>query len=666
MKYWIIVLLLLITSECLSQTIIDNKRERFGLFSHVTVNIHNVDFRQLPGVENCCPQFDNGTGYGFSFGALYELPLSNKFALSLRATYMDIGADLIAIENKPVFDVMNNRLIQQAPIKHSIMATGSSFGFEPLISVNPVGGMRLYSGLRLGYISSIAYAQKETIEQPGFVFVENRQKVRNEREGNISNIVSLQSGLMLGASMEFPLNKVRTLLLSPEVFFTVGLQNITTDLSWKHNALRLGIALKFATPPMDTKIIPPVIDSLPKNTNLIVKSQSVKNEENKKYDISFYGYSSEGKTIPSDTIEYETYSSKEIKPLLPYVFFDKNSSIIPSRYKLLTKSETEVFSLENIMYQDILETYYSLLNIIGRRLVDYPQAKITLIGCVSDNNGEKGNMSLARKRSLSIQKYLVDIWGINEKRIKVEARLLPVNYSRTNDANKTASDEENRRVEITSDMQEITAPFLASDTLYSTLPTVIRMTVNNLQNIPFTLRICKNTVQIPESCLRYEKSSIHDTIIWKPSDDPALLKNNSSIIVSIEQEKTEAQILKNMVVVQNKKSAEKEKSIEIYRLILFDFDKSDLTEQHKKIANTIRDRITANTEIRIEGSTDYLGDDVYNRRLSNERASAAARYIGVPQQFVEGKGEQEYYTNSLPEGRFYNRTVTITLTSKVP
>lgn len=665
MKYWFIVLLLM-TTECVSQTISDNKRERFGLFSHVTINIHSVDFRQLPGVENCCPQFDNGTGYGFSFGALYELPLSHKFALSLRASYMDIGAELVAIENKPVFDVTNNRLIQQAPIKHSIMATGSSLGIEPLISLNPVGGMRLYSGFRLAYINSITYAQKETIDQAGFVFVENRQKVRNEREGNISNIVSLQSSLMLGASMEFPLNKVRTLLLSPEVFFSVGLQNITTDLSWKHNALRLGIALKFATPPMDIKIIPPVIDSLPKNTNPNVVNIPVKTKENQLFDISFYGYSSEGTPLSSDTIEYETYSSKEIKPLLPYVFFDKNSSVIPSRYKLLTKSETDIFSLEAIMYQDILETYYSLLNIIGRRLIDYPQAKITLIGCVSDNNGEKGNMSLAKKRSLSLQKYLVDIWGIDEKRIKVESRLLPLNYSRTNDPNKTASDEENRRVEILSDMPEITAPFIASDTVYTTVPSLLQATVTNPHNTPLILKICGNKSQTTEHCVRYERANIRDTVLWKPSDDGTLLKNNSSIVISSIQENNETRILKKVVIIRKNKSLQEKKSIEIYRLILFDFDKSDVTEQHKNTASTIRDRITSNTEIKIEGSTDFLGDEVYNRRLSTERAGATARYIGVPQQFVEGKGEQEYYTNSLPEGRFYNRTVTITLTSKVP
>lgn len=665
MKYWFIVLLLM-TTECISQTISDNKRERFGLFSHVTINIHSVDFRQLPGVENCCPQFDNGTGYGFSFGALYELPLSHKFALSLRASYMDIGAELVAIENKPVFDVTNNRLIQQAPIKHSIMATGSSLGIEPLISLNPVGGMRLYSGFRLGYINSITYAQKETIDQAGFVFVENRQKVRNEREGNISNIVSLQSSLMLGASMEFPLNKVRTLLLSPEVFFSVGLQNITTDLSWKHNALRLGIALKFATPPMDTKIVPPVIDSLPKNTNPNVVNIPVKTKENQLFDICFYGYSSEGTPLSSDTIEYETYSSKEIKPLLPYVFFDKNSSVIPSRYKLLTKSETDIFSLEAIMYQDILETYYSLLNIIGRRLIDYPKAKITLVGCVSDNNGEKGNISLAKNRALSIQKYLTETWGIDSKRITVESRLLPMNYSRTSDPNKAASDEENRRVEILSNMPEITAPFIASDTVYTTVPSLLQATVTNPHNIPLILKICGNKSQTTEHCVRYERADIRDTILWKPSDDGTLLKNNSSIVISSIQGNNEPRILKEVVIIRKNKSLQEKKSIEIYRLILFDFDKSDVTEQHKNTASTIRDRITSNTEIKIEGSTDFLGDEVYNRRLSLERASATARYIGVPQQFVEGKGEQEYYTNSLPEGRFYNRTVTITLTSKLP
>lgn len=666
MKYGIVIWILF-TSISYSQTIVDNQRVRFGLFSHFTINIHSTDFQQLPNIDNCCQRFESGSGNQFSIGGLYEFPVSNRFGLSLRASYTDMSGELQTSENKPVFDIAANRLVQQATILHTINASLSSIGLEPLFSYNPVRGMRLFTGMRIAYLSNISFVQKETIEQPGFVFVENNQKVRNERQGDLANIVNIQNSLMFGASMEFPLNKVRTLLLSPELFYSIGLQNLTTDLIWKYNSLRFGIALKFATPPIDTRIIAPPADSATQPKTLPVATQSIKTPKiNSEYSIQTYSSITNNKAIPTDTIMYDTYFSREIKPLLHYIFFDKNSSDIASRYTLLTKESTKNFTLENLSRHNILDTYYSLLNIIGKRLRDYSKAKITLVGCVSDNNGEKGNISLAKNRALAIQQYLVNIWGIDSKRITVESRLLPLNYSRTNDPNKAASDEENRRVEIISDMQEITAPFIANDTVYETTPPILYAIVHNPSMKEYSVQICGDNTQFPNNCVRYERQQQYDTIAWKPTDDYHLIEKNNRITIATSTNDTPQKIYKNIIVRQKKQAMTSRKTVETYRLILFDFDKSELSDNHRRIADVIQENITSATNVSIEGSTDFLGDAAYNRRLSLERASATARYIGVPQQFVEGKGEQEYSTNSLPEGRFYNRTVTVKLVTIVP
>ena len=662
---YVLVFFFFLSYACIAQTIADNQRERFGVFTHFTINIHSADFQQLPNIDNCCQRFESGSGNQFSIGGLYEFPVSNRFGLSLRASYTDMSGELQTKENKPVFDIAANRLVQQATILHTINASLASIGFEPLVSYNPVRGMRLFTGMRIAYLNKISFIQNETIEQPGFVFVENNQKVRNERQGDLANIANIQNSLMFGASMEFPLNKVRTLLLSPELFYSLGLQNLTTDLSWKYNSLRFGIALKFATPPMDTRIIAPPADSTTQPKPLPIVTQSPQTPKiNPEYSIQTY--SSINKETPTDTIIYDTYFSREIKPLLHYIFFDKNSSEIASRYTLLTRENTKKFTLENLSRLNILDTYYSLLNIVGKRLKDFPKAKITLVGCVSDNNGEKGNVSLAKNRALSIQKYLTETWGIDSKRVTVESRLLPMNYSRTNDANKAASDEENRRVEILSDIPEITAPFIANDTVYETSPPIVYAIIHNPLMKGYTLQICGDNTLNPDNCVRYERYNSADTIAWKATDDYHLIEKNKAITFAINNDDMSQKVYKKIIVQQKKQTMSSRKTVETYRLILFDFDKSDLSDNHRRIADVIQENITSTTNVSIEGSTDFLGDAAYNRRLSLERASATARYIGVPQQFVEGKGEQEYSTNSLPEGRFYNRTVTVKLVNIVP
>ena len=50
--------------------------ERYGVFGGYSINFHTADFRALPGVPNCCPKFENGTGGGFAIGALYEFSIS--------------------------------------------------------------------------------------------------------------------------------------------------------------------------------------------------------------------------------------------------------------------------------------------------------------------------------------------------------------------------------------------------------------------------------------------------------------------------------------------------------------------------------------------------------------------------------------------------------------
>jgi outer membrane protein OmpA-like peptidoglycan-associated protein len=74
----------------------------------------------------------------------------------------------------------------------------------------------------------------------------------------------------------------------------------------------------------------------------------------------------------------------------------------------------------------------------------------------------------------------------------------------------------------------------------------------------------------------------------------------------------------------------------------------------------------------VQGFTDETGDPQHNDRLSQDRASQVAQRLtflleqaklkGIPQLHAEGRGSHDLlYDNSLPEGRFFSRTVTITI-----
>jgi outer membrane protein OmpA-like peptidoglycan-associated protein len=103
-------------------------------------------------------------------------------------------------------------------------------------------------------------------------------------------------------------------------------------------------------------------------------------------------------------------------------------------------------------------------------------------------------------------------------------------------------------------------------------------------------------------------------------------------------------------------------------LVVFDFDRADLTPQNRALVERfVVSGITPRSRVRITGTTDRLGEASYNMQLSQARADQARRTIEsvLPSAQIEdvrGLGaSQLLFDNSLPEGRFYCRTVTITI-----
>jgi outer membrane protein OmpA-like peptidoglycan-associated protein len=109
-----------------------------------------------------------------------------------------------------------------------------------------------------------------------------------------------------------------------------------------------------------------------------------------------------------------------------------------------------------------------------------------------------------------------------------------------------------------------------------------------------------------------------------------------------------------------------DKEFEYYSLILFDYGKTDLASAHRKVVDFVKDRLTTDATVYIKGYTDRMGEEDINKRISTRRAEAVARRLKIPQAQVIGLGESDLlYDNKLPEGRFYCRTVTITIETPV-
>jgi outer membrane protein OmpA-like peptidoglycan-associated protein len=377
------------------------------------------------------------------------------------------------------------------------------------------------------------------------------------------------------------------------------------------------------------------------------------------------------------TLTVEEIKTIDSSPMLGYIYFDEGSSDIPTHYIPLAGRD-ETASFNETSFGDTMEKYYQVLNIIGKRLIEHPEATIILTGCNSNSGPEKGNEKLSAKRAGAVRDYFLSIWGIAPKRIRAEERNLPEKPSSSKTEEGKA---ENRRVEIRSDVPEILAP--------------IRSTyfVTKIDSDALTF---KPTVQALHGVARWtataENRSDIIATISDQGEPPAEIRlplgsdklnelvaaGDITVRMAIEDSKgqqltmTATPVTVNFIQTSQRLAQKQDYRIqEKYALILFDFDSDAISAGNEEIVTRIVSRMKELPQATAEivGHTDNIGKDEYNIKLSERRALAVYRLLEAT--FGEetagrirhrGVGPYEpLYNNATPEARAFNRTVTITL-----
>jgi len=373
-----------------------------------------------------------------------------------------------------------------------------------------------------------------------------------------------------------------------------------------------------------------------------------------------------------DTLTVEEQIVRQQFPLLTYIFFDQGKADIPQRYSTLNSSaETESFN-ESKIPAGAIEHYYHVLDIIGSRLRANPQTTITLVGCSDGTPVENAIQGLSKKRVETVRDYFVNIWGISEKRIRLETRGLPDNPSAIS---LVEGQEENRRVEIFSSDWEIIKPVAFESREYQSNPSAAVFQMHfkleealRQWNLAFYSegRIWKEFTgageynseirwdwkddngNLPRSSLRYQCTA---------EDISGLAGTIGTATIPVKFLSLERKQVEHLA----------DKDIEKISLILFDFNSAALGSKNEKILQLVYSRISRKSSLLVIGSTDVIGDEQANLILSQRRAQAAYEKLvasleySIPIRTV-GYGESlAPFTNSLPEGRFYNRTVQIVI-----
>jgi outer membrane protein OmpA-like peptidoglycan-associated protein len=538
------------------------------------------------------------------------------------------------------------------------------------------------------------FHQYETLTKPdGAFFFDTGTNMRNDTAGKINDVETAYTSLFFGLQYDIRTGDNSKWLISPTITCNWGRSAIVQNYDWRASALMLGVQIK-ATSPLIKKVEEvyredTIIDTLTVMSEDVIRNTIVTGKEH----IDKYTKALDGKIIHTtvfsrtDTlyrrpvprisvninvplINLEGQFVTQAFPLVPVVFFTKNSADLNTYY--YTETNTDTFDID-IIKINALEYQKNLLNIIGKRMRKFLSSKL-YIAAYCDSTTEGVNHKLAGKRANTIRQYLENKWTIKPSRLIVK----PATGCNPPNATITRNDSgyaDNRRAELFSDNPKllspvhnkryiepkaINPPLLIFDPSGSTSNGIAR----------WALVIKKGEKVISQRSGNGFPGIFYDTLKTK---DFTSLFSDIPLTVKFAMIDFEGQIgeVKREIPVKADTS-----EFELQRLSLILFKVGDETLS-KKAKNDIREflkDISNNSIIRVMGYTDPLGTPKLNKNLSRKRAENTAAFIKKILKGIKVEQSRGYASEAFPPGinsystpieRFLSRTVFIEILNKI-
>ncbi len=600
--------------------------------------VHDLTSTPGPGTSVAdTTGFNAGSGLGLALGGILEYNSGDLLGGNLFVGYdnRSIGFDT----RMSVVDGDTTRTNEQLDA-HVAYVT-----IEPNVRINL--GNKFFH-LMLGPSFRILVAKSFD-----YAFTASGDTAASTLTGDFPNIRSFVVGAQGGLGYDIPLSGPEAstqVLLTPFAQFhlTQGLLDDPAGRNtFKVNSVRAGVELKFGSVP------PP---------------------PEKPGD----GTASADFTVRAPNVVTESRRLNETFPMRNYVFFDAGSTELPERYKRaasgdsfsegqLVKPAPETGNNDAMAMRSRrqMEVYYNVINVFADRLRNNPSATVKLTGSA---NGDAGT---GKKMAESVKNYMVSTFAIDGSRITTQASAMPAHRSGSGSSqgeDKKLIEAENYRVEIEGQPDDIMRP----------------VTINSIQEEPIDNDI---VVSIPErDDVAYWNVEVTDRDGNKRTfgpygkstvariDSKDLLgsaregRYTSKIILTTKSNKTVESPEREFRLVRA--DADEEQTGTRYS-ILFEFDDSKTVQTYENfLVNTVVPAIPNGASVIIHGHTDVTGDPDYNTKLSQRRSDEVQKILtreltkaGKTVTFdTYGFGEDERrspFNNTMPEQRYYNRTVVI-------
>ncbi len=621
----------------------------FGVAGGANINYYRGTTQHLTNDFMSPSAFHDGSGIGLFAAPLIEYHRPNSFlGFMLQAGYDSRRGDFDQVLGPCLLPLDLNTSLDYITI-------------EPSIRIAPFkSNFYLYAGPRFAFNMN-----KDFTFQKGTNPAIPGQIADPDVNGEFSDTEKFLISMQIGAGIDIPLaskNSRTKTMLSPFVSFQPYFgQDPRSIESWNMTTVRVGLALKFGR---GHEVIVPekvvFVPIIPQFRFAVVSPKNIQTERR----------------------------IRETFPLLNYVFFNSESTNIPDRYVLLKKDQVKDFKEEQLeefaplklsgRSKRQMTAYYNVLNIIGDRLGKNPSSSITLVGS-SMNEAEEGKLMAE-----SVKQYLIDIFGIDESRVKIEVRNKPKLPSEQPGGTRELAllREEDHRVSI-----ESGSPVLLMEFQSGTDTRLKPVEMLTMQEAPLDSYVSFNVAEGMEALSSWTleiKDKKGNTQTFGPYTErevnlPGKLilgeETEGNYHVTMVGEAKSGMIIKKDTTVHMKLWTPPAYEEGMRFSVLYEFDDTEAINIYKKyLSEVVTPKIPIGGLVQIHGYTDIIGDEAYNKKLSLARANDVRTIIekslsnlgrsDVKFEVLGFGEEQSQFENNSPEERFYNRTVIIDILPK--
>ncbi len=626
-----LILAVIATSSVLSQ---DKKLERpekyrIGLDLGLNYNMAGLGYQDLSPNGGDFPTLytNDGTGIAPYFGLRAEYISSDWWGIGLQIGYDDRSALVVdqSFDNEPEFDITNSYVNIAPYLKiNEFVARNLSAYVGPVLAFkmagefdyDPMNGMAATTGMEATELDDMTFGA-----QLGFSY---DIRVAPIGESSIFVLSPFIEGSWLISQK------------APKLDEQDGF-----DDTWTTVTARLGVTA--------------AIDFIP---NLVAAPTGGQ------YATVLPPY--EGKVI--QRVVEESF------PLIPYVFFNPGEKNLAPRYSILSQGEANNFNKEEVLdltdnkalagetaTNKKLAVYHEILNIYAQELKDDDDLTVQLIGSAPKaNDGD----ALAN----TVKDYLVNIHGIDASRVTTKGQKMPripSGSSATPVNDRPLADVENRRVEFVFSKPDVYKMLDVKMIDEYPIDNDILVTLNtNVKYSSWNMNITDENGKIFTYGPYFgqtERISPYEILKGKDEGD------YSGSIEIVQQDGTTINDQAEFSLVKEMDDTQ----IGERYTILFNYGQADAIKNSENDLRTIVAPKVDNEELLvISGHTDPIGKTQVNSEISQKRANEA-RDIFMNEFTSQAKkdniisygyGEQYSagtYDNTLPEGRMYNRNVTI-------